>query len=279
MFPTHGFGSFCSSSPSSGQTSGTLVEECRANLALTTGDEDEFVRRLTAGLADYPAYYVHIAPRNLSGPAPVDLSAPERANAEVLRQRIAAGEWVVDLRPRTDHAPDHIAATVNIGLDGSFATYLGWLAPWGVPITLLAEDEGQIAEAQRELVRIGIDRPAGAVAGTPAQLADPVRRRAFRVATFGDLVGVGPSQVILDVRREDEWRTERIPSAHNVPLHLLEGRIDDVPSGQVWVLCQSGYRAGIAASLLDGAGRDVVLIDDDFAEASRLGITLGAIPD
>ena len=57
--------------------------------------------------------------------------------------------------------------TLSFDLDGSFATYLGWLIPWGTPLTLLGRTPGQVAEAQRELTRIGIDRPAAAAVGSP----------------------------------------------------------------------------------------------------------------
>lgn len=79
---------------------------------------------------------------------------------------------------------------------------------------------------------------------------------------------------MLDVRRAPEWQDEHVTGAHHVPLHELPDRIDDVPAGQVWVHCESGYRAAIAASLLAAAGRDVVLIDDDFAHARTAGVPI-----
>ena len=126
---------------------------------------------LLAGLDAWPAYYAHMAPANAAGPAAPDLSPPERADADQIRKRLAAGEWVVDLRNRVAFAAGHVAGTLNFGLDGSFATYLGWLIPWGTPLTLLGETAEQVAEAQRELVRIGIDRPAAHATGSPADWA------------------------------------------------------------------------------------------------------------
>jgi hydroxyacylglutathione hydrolase len=85
-----------------------------------------------------------------------------------VRRRIQAGEWVVDLRARRAFAAGHVAGTLSFDLDGSFATYLGWLIPWGTPLTLLGKTPEQVAEAQRELVRIGIDRLAAAADGSPS---------------------------------------------------------------------------------------------------------------
>ena len=89
------------------------------------------------------------------------------ADAAELRRRIEGGEWVVDLRNRTAFAAGHAPGTLNFGLDGGFATYLGWLIPWGTPLTLLGESAEDVTEAQRELVRIGIDRPAAHATGGP----------------------------------------------------------------------------------------------------------------
>ena len=112
-----------------------------------------------------------MGPANSAGPGAPDLSAPELADPAELRRRIDAGEWVVDLRTRSAFAAGHLAGTLNFGLDGQFVTYLGWLIPWGAAVTLLGETAEQVAEAQRELVRIGIDRPAAMATGKPEDWA------------------------------------------------------------------------------------------------------------
>ena len=165
VFPTHGFGSFCSATQSEA-TDSTIGQEKRTNPVLTQ-DEETYVRELLAGLGAWPAYYAHMAPANAAGPSEPDLSPPALADAAELRRRIEAGEWVVDLRNRTAFAAGHARGTLNFGLDGAFATYLGWLITWGTPVTLLGETPESVAEAQRELVRIGIDRPAAHATGSP----------------------------------------------------------------------------------------------------------------
>jgi len=128
----------------------------------------------------------------------------------------------------------------------------------------------QVAEAQRQMVRIGIDRPAGAADGGIDTWSIGSEVRSYRTATFADLVEARDDDlVVLDVRRDDEWAEGRIDGAVHIPLHDLEGRLDDVPDGEVWVHCASGYRASIAASLLDRAGRRVVAIDDEWAAAAK----------
>jgi glyoxylase-like metal-dependent hydrolase (beta-lactamase superfamily II)/rhodanese-related sulfurtransferase len=274
VYPTHGFGSFCSATQSEGNSS-TIGQERQLNPALALGEE-EYVRELLAGLDAYPAYYAHMGPANKAGPGGADLSAPRRADAAGLRRRIEAGEWVADLRTRTAFAAGHVAGTLSFPLDGSFATYLGWLIPWGTPLTLLGHSAQEVASAQRELVRIGIDRPAAAVTGTPAEWAGGQPLRSYPVADFATLAAVRHHRpvVLLDVRRDLEWAQAHIDGGVHIPLHSLLGRLSGVPAGEVWVHCRSGYRASVAASLLDAAGRAVVAIDDEFDRAAGAGLPL-----
>ena len=190
-------------------------------------------------------------PANSAGPGAPDLSAPEAADKDTLAACIAAGEWVVDLRTRTAFAAGHVSGTLNFGLDGQFSTYLGWLIPWGTPLTLLGESPEQVAEAQRELVRIGIDHLQGAATGRPGEWTDNPLGRLQR-AVFAHLAQLRHHRqvAVLDVRQVSEYDDRHIDGAVNVPLYELLDRLGEVPAGQVWVHCASGYRATIAASVL-----------------------------
>lgn len=273
VFPTHGFGSFCSATQSDA-TASTIGQERKVNPVLTQ-DEETYVEELLAGLGAWPAYYAHMAPVNAEGPSEPDLGPPARADAAELRRRIEDGEWVVDLRDRTAFAAGHVRSTLNFGLDGGFATYLGWLIPWGTPVTLLGETPEAVAQAQRELVRIGIDRPAAHATGRPEDWTTE-ELASFPTATFADLAQVRHHRevVVLDVRRSDEHDAARIAGAVNIPIHELTGRVDEVPPGEVWVHCAGGYRASVAASVLDAAGRTLVAVDDSFDNAEKVGLHL-----
>ncbi|MFF2974005.1 rhodanese-like domain-containing protein [Streptomyces albidoflavus] len=272
VLPTHGFGSFCSSAQATGETS-TVGQERSANEALVK-DADTFVADLLAALDDVPAYYAHMGPVNSAGPAPVDLTPPATADPAALADRLAAGEWVVDLRHRVAFAEGHVPGTYNFEADGQLATYLAWLIPWGKPVTLLAESPAQLAEAQRELVRVGIDRPAAAATGGPADWLPPGTAPAsFRRATFAELARERPAAV-LDVRRDSERSGHRIEGSLHIPLHTLAGRLGELPEGPVWVHCAGGMRAAVAASLLDAAGHEVVAVDDSLDHAEAAGLTV-----
>jgi hydroxyacylglutathione hydrolase len=272
VYPTHGFGSFCSATPTSG-TSSTIGRERQVNVALTN-DEDTFVKELIAGLGAYPRYYAHMGPANRGGPRRPDLSPPAQADPAELRRRIDAGEWVVDLRSRTAFAGEHLAGTVSIELGDPFATYLGWTIPWGEALTLVGDSPVQIAQAQVQLSRIGIDHIDRAAAAPPQDLAPDGRLSGYPVTGFAGLTSAWDRRdiVVLDVRRPDEWQAGHLDRAVHIPFWELAQRIAEVPPGEVWVHCASGFRASIGASILDRAGRSVVHVDDDWTCAAQLGL-------
>ncbi|AWK76984.1 MBL fold metallo-hydrolase (plasmid) [Rhodococcus oxybenzonivorans] len=273
VYPTHGFGSFCAATPATGDSS-TVGEQRETNPALTQ-DEQRYVDELLAGLADYPAYYAHMGVLNTEGPPPVDLSLPKLVDPDELRRRIEAGEWVVDLRERTAFAAGHLGGTLGFELSDSFVTYLGWLYQWGAPLTLIGENEDQVADARRELVRIGIDDLDGAAVGEIHTLVAGTALRSYRVADFAALSERLPEQdiTVLDVRQRNEYETSHIDGAINIPLHELADRLGTLPDGEIWVHCASGYRSSIAASMIDRPDRTTVLINDDFDNAKDTDIT------
>jgi glyoxylase-like metal-dependent hydrolase (beta-lactamase superfamily II)/rhodanese-related sulfurtransferase len=274
IFPTHGFGSFCSAGSASGADRSTMAEERSGNEALTAPDEDAFVAELLAGLSPYPAYYAHMGARNQAGAEPPDLSPPEPVDAHVLRSRLAEGAWVVDLRSRRAYAAGHVSGTLGIELGSEqFSTYLGWLLPWGAPITLLGESADQVATAQRQMVRIGIERPAGAAVGPVEQLAASGEIGSYPRVSFEEL-GHGVDGTVLDVRQDDERAESAIPGSTHIPIQQVLERLGELEKGtRWWVHCASGFRASIAASVLARAGHDVVLVDDDYPNAEKLGLT------
>lgn len=273
LFPTHGFGSFCSSGETTGDNASTIGIERRRNDALTQSDEDAFVHHLIANLGAYPSYYAHMGPLNIVGQSAPDLGVVEKVDTAALASRIRAGEWVIDLRNQRIFAKRHLAGTISIGIGNNFSTYVGWIIPWDSPITLIAQNQEQVHTAQRQLVRIGIDHLAGAANGAIDELAPEIATSTYRVVSFAELPPLS-EVTILDVRRYDERAQGYIVGSLHVPLQELFTRIHELPDTTLWVHCASGYRAAIAASLLERAGCDVVLIDDDFAAVAALSLPI-----
>jgi len=270
--PTHGFGSFCSATPTTGDTS-TIADEIRLNPVLRNSETD-YVAQLLAGLDAYPAYYAHMGPANMAGPLAPDLTPPLVADAAELSRRIGAGEWVADLRSRTAFAEGHLVGALNFELGTSLATYLGWLIPWSMPLTLIGDTPESVATAQRDLCRIGLDRIEAAASGSPSVWAAGAELEQFPTADFAALAARADrgSLVVLDVRLFGEWQQGHIKGSVHIPLHELAARMADIADGEIWVHCAAGYRAAVAASLLAARGRQVVAINDEFSAAAEAGL-------
>jgi len=267
VLPTHGAGSFCvSTAPALARTS-SLGQERAQNLALRTSDEGTFLRQQLTGLLAFPTYYRHMAPMNRRGPS-VHQSLPRipaltAADADRLTRQ---GAWIVDARDRMDFARAHVPGAVNVEINNTFASYVGWVIPFGSDLVLLLPDESAREEALTQLLRIGYDQVAGYLAGgIEAWRADGRLTTSYPVADIDDLCRSclsGQPMKILDVRQRREWDQGHIPDKS---LHVFVGdlpqRLDGLPRDtELWTICASGYRASTAASLLDRAGFPVRLV-------------------
>ena len=185
----------------------------------------------------------------------------------------------MDLRHRRAFAAGHVPGSFSFEHGDSFATNLGWLIPWDTPLTLIGETSRQIAAAQRDLARIGIDHLAGAVI-TSSGWPDSPRLATYPVSDYRGLAAARDQQdiAVLDVRRARERAGGHLTGSLHVPLHELPDHLHDLPDRHLWVHCQGGYRASIAASLLQAAGHTVTAVDDGFGRAAIAGLTVAAAP-
>ena len=221
-----------------------------------------------------------MGPANAAGPTASDLIPPALCGVAQIRRRIAEGEWVVDLRTRRAFAAGHLPGSLSFEYGDNLVANLGWLLPPGTPVTLIGESPGQVTDAQRDLTRIGVDRIAG-MAGPPYEWRDEAPHLAsYPVSDFEALAAIVRDQpvAVVDVRRRLEWSAGHIEGALHVPLHQLPERLPDLPPDPIWVHCQAGYRASVAASILQAAGHAVTAIDDDFSNAARAGLPLTVVP-
>lgn len=278
ILPTHGFGSLCSAGfPVGAPETGDAGHQRAENPALLM-DEDAFVTRLVSGLDAFPRYYAYIAPRNREGAGTVSKETPPQTDLAELAARAAAGEWVVDVRERRAFAARHLPGTLAFELSDPFTTYLGWLLPWGSPLSLIGSGS-DLATARRSLARIGIETIAACYALDTENGRDPwagVETASYPVVGFAELkpyIGQ-PGEVVVDVRLGREWREGHLATAQHIPLHELPDRMDEVPAGRVWVHCAAGYRAAAAGSLLARGGRDVMVVSDQFSSAVDAGLEI-----
>jgi hydroxyacylglutathione hydrolase len=185
-----------------------------------------------------------------------------------VRTAIAAGAHVIDARARTRFAAGHLPGSLNIELGESFGSYVGWFVPFGSTVVLILPDpfEASLVEATTQLFRIGYDRIAGvldgglvawqegggSVSSYPTVTAD----------TTADELASPARPYLLDVRYPQEWRDDgTVPGAIELSIGELAARLDTLPrDAPITVMCKSGSRASIAASMLDAAGFEPRLI-------------------
>lgn len=274
VYPTHGFGSFCSTLTSSNATTSTIKQEKKQNIAFSLSEED-FIKQVLASLGNYPSYYSHMAPLNRQGAKDPILGEIPMVQEQELLSLLEKDPWIVDIRKRTIFAEKHLYKTVNIEMGNSFVTYVGWIIPWEKELVLIGESKEQIMKAQKELARIGRER-IRALSSNTINTIDPKYRLSYPTVDFKKVKNVYENQeiTILDVRQQDEWQQSHIKGAINVPIHTLNERRDKLPSGELWVHCASGFRAAIGASLLHGEGRSVILINDNYENAKKAGFPL-----
>jgi hydroxyacylglutathione hydrolase len=262
IYPTHGFGSFCSATPTSGDAS-TIADERKANPALIL-EKAEFVALTLAALDSFPSYFKYMAPINLAGPSPIDLSALESMLSEEIIQAMIAGSWVADLRTRTSWTSAHVPGSLSFGLDGSFASYVGWLLPHEGKLILLSDQTSDIDQAQIELARIGIDHPEGSYVGDFSSF-QPLNHT--RTVTFKELPQAVKEKLVtvLDVRSNSERAASHIAPSIHINLHELASRVAELPRDrEIWVHCASAYRATMAVGILEKLEIKAVLINEAY---------------
>lgn len=244
LLPTHGAGSFCTTTGASLLTS-TIGAEKKSSPVLAYEDEDSFVKGQLSGLLRYPTYYSHMGPLNVTGLDRADLTAP-------VVERPVPGTTVVDARPRERVAKGHLEGALAIELESSFGTWVGWLTPHNTPLTLVVDEDQDVEEAMRQLVRIGYDDVRGIVRTDSSSFTETFGL--VDLDEFAEAVADGAQ--ILDVRAPNEWETGVIDGSELVYLpDLSQAALDDLdPDEPVWVLCASGYRANTAASILSRRG-------------------------
>jgi hydroxyacylglutathione hydrolase len=195
------------------------------------------------------------------------LPRPARpVTADEVTDAVLSGMWVVDLRDRAAFAAGHLPGTVSVEYGTRFATYVGWLVPWDDDLVLLCDCPTDIQSALHDLAAIGIDGPSTHVLDPSTPLTATYRR-----AGWEEFLAADP-QVVVDVRQRDEYDAGHLPGAVHLPVQDVDVRTHELPPGELWIHCRSGYRAGIAASVLQRLGRSVVHVDDAWERVAELAI-------
>ncbi|MBC8151581.1 MAG: MBL fold metallo-hydrolase, partial [Bacteroidetes bacterium] len=262
IYPAHGAGSACGKNMSK-ETTDTLGNQRLVNYALRATSKAQFVAEVLDGLAKAPAYFAQNARLNQQGYEPVGvvMERGQQALSPVAFESVVneTGALVLDVRDAADFATGFVRGSINIGLNGQFAPWVGALIPDGRQPIALVTPEGHEIETIERLARVGYDQCVGFLAGGfAAWQADGGEVDRVQSVTPDEFAGrrlTNPVVPVVDVRKPGEFAAEHIAGAINVPLDKLNEAVNQIPRHQpVYVHCAGGYRSMIAASILRAQG-------------------------
>lgn len=281
VYPAHGAGSACGKNMSK-ETVSTIGNQKATNYALRANmTESEFVTEVTEGLLPPPAYFGMNVAMNKKGYESFEtvLNHGMRAIKVADFEKITAdsGALILDTRKNTVFSKGFIPQSINIGIDGDFAPWVGALvADVNQPIILVSEI-GREEETVTRLSRVGFDNLIGHLDGgfeawqKAGQEIDIINR--ITAEQFSNEVKIGESKII-DIRKESEYCAEHVEEAYNKPLANINDWIKDInPKEHFYLHCAGGYRSMIAASILEARGfRNFTEIEGGFNAIAKTNI-------
>lgn len=264
VYPNHGAGSACGKNMSK-ETTDTLGNQKRTNYALRPNmTEDEFVNELLTGLTTPPGYFPKNVLLNLKGYESLD-KVIEKAKRPLNPTDFEAlanvsGALILDTRNATDFANGFIPNSINIGIDGSFAMWVGEMISDINQAILLVTEPGREEECMIRLSRVGYDNTIGYLEGGFASW----KQAGKETDSLKRITGQELEEMLktldlplFDVRKKSEFDSEHLLNSVNIPLNQLNAKLDSFPKDKTFVIyCAGGYRSMIAASILKQRGFD-----------------------
>lgn len=287
IYPAHGAGSACGKNMSS-ETTDTLGNQKKYNYALQPMSKEDFIRAVTEGLTPPPAYFPKNVLMNVQGYESIDRVLQHGTQALSPEAFEAAanetGALMLDTRSPQDFAKGFIPNSVNIGIDGNFAPWVGALITDIKQPILLVTDEGREEEVVTRLARVGYDNAVGFLkGGIPAWLEAGKETDTIESITVDELASrqqADPGLEVIDVRREEEYNTSHLSGARNLVLDYINDHISEVDRHKTaYVHCAGGYRSMIFTSILRSRGyRHLIDIQGGFKAIAASG-KFETVPD
>ncbi len=267
VYPAHGAGSACGKNMSK-ETTDTLGNQKLFNYALRAKSKAEFVEQVLDGLSKAPAYFAQNARLNKEGYESIDRVMQRGSQALSAAAFEAAvnetGALMLDVREAVDFAKGFIPNSINIGLDGQFAPWVGALIPDLTQPIALITPVGLEQETVLRLARVGYDQCIGYLDDgfSTWQQADKEIDTIESIAAdeFVQRLAANPKALVLDVRKPGEFDAEHVNGAENSPLDTLNDHLATISHNEpVYVHCAGGYRSMVANSILKARGFDNVV--------------------
>ena len=255
VYPAHGAGSACGKNMSS-ETVGTLGEQKKSNYALRADmTKEEFIKEVTTDIPPPPQYFPKNAQLNQQGYDSFD-DVLKQGNTplslEEFNQAVKDGALILDVRTQADFIKGFIPNSLFIGLNGTFAMWVGALVTDIHQKIVLVVPEGQEEEAVTRLSRVGYDNTIGYLKGGTETYAKSGNKLNTITSISADaLAEVANDATIIDVRKPGEYSSEHVVDAENLPLDFLEDNYDKLDKNTEYhIHCAGGYRSVIAISML-----------------------------
>jgi hydroxyacylglutathione hydrolase len=264
VYPAHGAGSLCGKAISK-ETVSTIGEQRRLNYALQPMTKEAFVELVTADQPDAPPYFTYNAVLNSQEHATLHETLTREMNPLALDRVLelqARGAQVLDTREPEEFSAVHLSGSINIGLNGQYATWAGTVLTTKQPIVIIASP-GRESESALRLGRIGFDHVEGYLKDGVRSLESrpELTRRTERLSAplSAELLSSSEPPLAVDVRAPREREQKFISGSLHIPLNHLAERATELPKNRALLLyCAGGYRSSIAASLLQRCGFDQV---------------------
>jgi rhodanese-related sulfurtransferase/glyoxylase-like metal-dependent hydrolase (beta-lactamase superfamily II) len=264
VYPAHGAGSLCGKNLSA-ETVSTIGVQRQYNYALQPMSKTEFLQMVTAEQPEAPPYFNYDAVLNTKEHATLEQTLDHVLKPlplEELLARAASGAQVLDVRDPGEFSGGHLAGSINIGLNGQFASWAGTVLDREQPILLVAAP-GQEKQATTRLGRIGFDHVGGYLdLGMAALESHPehvARTPRIAATTLAEQMASAGALVLLDIRADKERKDKFIEGSLHIPLNHLHQRVGELPVDRPLVVhCAGGYRSSIAASIIKRHGNSNV---------------------
>jgi hydroxyacylglutathione hydrolase len=267
VYPTHGAGSLCSTGIASTPYS-TIGYERRHNPMIQPNEVELFVSTLLGPQPSFPTYFARMRPINQAGPRLLGprVADPHPLSLDEVDAAVAGGALVIDARPSAAHAVAHIPDSLSIPAGSSFGTWLGWVVEPDRPLVVLLDHGPDWDDVARQAMRIGYEGSLrGHIGGGFRRWAEAGRPAAssgrLTVDQLASAISAGGPEApfVLDVRQAGEYVAGHVPGSHHLTAGSLPERLAELPHDRpIAVICASGYRSSVAASLLRRAGFDDV---------------------
>jgi hydroxyacylglutathione hydrolase len=276
VYPAHGPGSACGKNIGK-ETFSTIGEQKKFNYALKDQSREQFIAQVTDGILPPPQYFFDDARINKDGYESIDAVLKENSrplSVSDFKEQIKKGAIVLDTRKADDFEQGFIPGSINIGLNGQFAVWVGTLIQIDQPLVLITDSE-KAEETVLRLARVGFENVLGYLKGGIGAWSDKLETvKSIQATEMKSEMKKGVS--VLDVRKPGEWSVSHLKDASFVPLANMPSNFEELDRNKTYIVhCGGGYRSMTAISLMKNHGfKNLINVYGGFGAMQNAGLEI-----